>query len=31
VFADFVNTKAESANKLIFVLFADFNKSMELR
>jgi hypothetical protein len=27
VFADFVNTIIESADKLIFALFADFSKS----
>jgi len=30
VFADFVNTKIESANKVIFILFADFSKSVKL-
>jgi len=30
VFADFVNIKIESANNLIFALFADFSKSVKL-
>jgi len=30
VFADFVNARIESANKLFFALFADFSKSVKL-
>jgi len=29
MFADFVNSKIESANKLIFLLFADCSKSVK--
>ena len=29
MFADFVNAKIESANKLIFALFADFTLTLE--
>ena len=31
MFADFVNTKIESANNSIFTLFADFSKSAKSR